>query len=93
MARLTGRRYGLLKQVDVKSADCCDYGCKFCYRNSSNEGVQAQLARIKDVSDGLGTMSVLEIATGGETELHQRAGSKWGNATPDDPRSRGYLRE
>lgn len=57
--------------VDVKITDFCDYGCKFCYMGSTEEGVHAPLSRIIEIADKFKELGVYEVALGGgETTSH-----------------------
>jgi len=71
--------------VDVKITDFCNYGCKFCYQGSTQEGMHAPLERIEEIFDDLAAMGTFEIAIGGGEPAHHpqfadilRAGSKRG---------------
>jgi hypothetical protein len=57
--------------VDVKITDYCTAGCKFCYQDSTPEGVHGDLGYIKQVLDVLAQLEVFEVALGGgETTQH-----------------------
>jgi hypothetical protein len=51
--------------VDLKITDYCDYGCTYCYQNSSKSGKHAALPDIKNIIDQLSDAHCFEIAIGG----------------------------
>jgi hypothetical protein len=51
--------------VDVKITDYCEYGCPYCYQNSSVNGKHASLESITQVAAALKDLEVFEVALGG----------------------------
>lgn len=57
--------------VDMKITDYCNFGCNFCYTDSTEEGKHGKLEDIKKYIDTLAEGNIFEIAFGGgETTLH-----------------------
>jgi len=51
--------------VDIKITDYCQYGCKFCYQNSSTKGQHAKLDTLLALAQRFRDSGVLEVALGG----------------------------
>ena len=52
--------------VDLKITDYCNYGCSYCYQNSTKKGKHADTQYIKNVIDSLDEKGeILELAIGG----------------------------
>lgn len=57
--------------VDLKITDYCNFGCKFCYQDSTPEGHHAPVESIYAFLDQCAELGVFEIAIGGgEPSLH-----------------------
>ena len=51
--------------VDLKITDYCDKKCKFCYQDSTTEGIHARLYNIDKILETLSESGVFEVAIGG----------------------------
>jgi hypothetical protein len=51
--------------IDMKITDYCEVGCKYCYQDSTKQGVHAPLKKIKEYIDAAANSGVFEIALGG----------------------------
>lgn len=51
--------------VDLKITDFCQYGCQFCYQDSTPTGKHASYSVIKKIVNVLAELDVFEIALGG----------------------------
>lgn len=51
--------------VDMKITSYCNFGCKFCYMDSTSTGYPADFAKIQQTIDFLKSKEVFEIAYGG----------------------------
>lgn len=49
--------------IDLKITDWCDYGCKFCYQNSTTKGIHGVVD--SDILSTLRSLKVFEVAIGG----------------------------
>jgi len=51
--------------VDIKITDQCNFGCKFCYQNSTPSGAHADMHDIRHIAHALRDLQVFEVAIGG----------------------------
>ena len=59
-------KYAFLPElVDVSITDFCGYGCEFCYRGSTPDGVHAPLSYLRELATRCGEAGVFEVAIGG----------------------------
>lgn len=68
---LSLNKLGFPSLVDLKITDYCNFGCKFCYQNSTKRGKHGDVENIKKIIDVLAESNTQEIAIGGgEPTLH-----------------------